>query len=64
MLILNIPLFILTFIRVGKEVAVKGVFGTIMLSLFIDILEKFEPLTQDRFLACIYGGILVELVQQ
>ena len=59
MLILNIPLFILTFIRVGKEVAVKGVFGTIMLSLFIDILEKFEPLTQDRFLACIYGGILV-----
>ena len=59
MLILNIPLFILTFIRVGKEVAIKGVFGTIMLSLFIDILEKFEPLTQDRFLACIYGGILV-----
>lgn len=59
MLILNIPLFILTFIRVGKEVAVKGIFGTIMLSLFIDILEKFQPLTQDRFLACIYGGILV-----
>lgn len=59
MLILNIPLFILTFIRVGKEVAVKGIFGTIMLSIFIDILEKFEPLTHDRFLACIYGGILV-----
>lgn len=59
MLILNIPLFILTFIRVGKEIAVKGIFGTIMLSIFIDILEKFEPLTHDRFLACIYGGILV-----
>ncbi len=59
MLILNIPLIILTIIRVGKEVAIKGVFGTIMLSLFIDILERFEPLTHDRLLSCIYGGILI-----
>ena len=59
MLILNIPLIILTIIRVGKEVAIKGIFGTIMLSLFIDILEKFEPLTHDRLLSCIYGGILI-----
>ena len=52
MLILNIPLFILTIIRVGKETAIKGLIGTIALSVFIDILEKFEPLTEDRFLAC------------
>lgn len=60
-LILNIPLFILTIIRVGKETAIKGLIGTIALSVFIDILEKFEPLTQDRLLACIYGGMLVGL---
>ena len=59
MLILNIPLIILTIIRVGKETAIKGIFGTIVLSTFIDILERFDPLTQDRLLACIYGGILV-----
>ena len=58
MLILNIPLFILTIIKVGKGVAIKGIIGTILLSLFIDLLEKFDPLTEDRFLACIYGGIL------
>ena len=29
-----------------------------MLSLFIDIFDKFEPLTNDRFLGCIYGGII------
>ena len=58
MLILNIPLFILTIIKVGKGVAIKGIVGTILLSLFIDLLEKFDPLTEDRFLACIYGGIL------
>ena len=61
MLILNIPLIILTIIRVGKETAIKGVFGTIVLSIFIDILEKINPLTQDRLLACIYGGIFVGL---
>lgn len=59
MLLLNIPLFILTIIKVGKGVAIKGIVGTILLSLFIDLLEKFDPLTEDRFLACIYGGILI-----
>lgn len=61
MLILNIPLIILTIIRVGKETAIKGIIGTIVLSVFIDILEKFGALTEDRLLACIYGGILIGL---
>ena len=61
MLILNIPLIILTIIKVGKEIAIKGIFGTIVLSSFIDIFEKLKPLTEDRLLACIYGGILVGL---
>lgn len=61
MLILNIPLIIITIIKVGKEIAIKGIFGTIVLSVFIDILERFNPLTDDRFLACIYGGILIGL---
>ena len=61
MLVLNIPLIILTIIKVGKETAIKGIIGTILLSIFIDILERFEPLTEDRLLACIYGGILIGL---
>ncbi len=61
MFILNIPLIILTIIRIGKETAIKGIFGTIVLSIFIDILENFNPLTQDRLLACIYGGVFVGL---
>ena len=59
MLILNIPLIILTIIKVGKETAIKGIIGTIVLSIAIDILEQFNPITEDRLLACIYGGILV-----
>ena len=61
MLILNIPLIILTIIRVGKETAIKGIIGTVVLSSFIDIFERLKPLTEDRLLACIYGGILAGL---
>ena len=60
-LILNIPLFILGFIKLGKAFVVKAITGTVSLSVFIDIFEKLTPLTQDRFLACIYGGIIVGL---
>lgn len=59
MIILNIPLFVLALFRIGKKFVVKSIAGTIMLSLFLNILEKFPALTSDRFLACIYGGIIM-----
>ena len=58
-LLLNIPLFILAFIRIGKEFVFKSLLGTVFLSQFIDFFNKFNALTTDRFLACIYGGILI-----
>lgn len=59
MLILNIPLFIMSIYKMGKSFFAKSVIGTVSLSFFIDLLEKVEPLTNDRFLACIYGGIIM-----
>lgn len=56
---LNIPLFILSYFKIGKEFLIKGVLGTIFLSMFIDIFDRFKPLTQDRVLGCIYGGIIM-----
>lgn len=58
-LVVNLPLFIMSFIKKGKEFFIKGFMGTVTLSIFIDIFDKFQPLTTDRFLACIYGGIIV-----
>ena len=58
-LLLNIPLFILAFIRIGKEFVFKSILGTVFLSQFIDFFDRFNPLTTDRFLACIYGGIFI-----
>lgn len=57
--LLNIPFFIIAFIRIGKEFVLKSIVGTVMLSFFIDLLDKVKPLTNDRLLACIYGGILL-----
>lgn len=57
-LALNIPLFLLSTLKIGKEFLGKSIVGTVSLSIFIDILDKFEPLTQDKILACVYGGIL------
>lgn len=58
-LALNIPLFILALLRIGKELIWKSIIGTISLSLFINYFEKYSTLTTDKILASIYGGILV-----
>ena len=59
MIILNIPLFIIAFFRIGKQFIFKSILGTLLLSIFINLLEKFNGITTDIFLACIYGGILM-----
>lgn len=60
-ILLNIPFFIIAFIRIGKVFVIKSILGTLFLSTFIDFFERFNALTTDRFLACIYGGILIGL---
>ena len=59
--VINIPLFLMSILKIGKTFFVKSMIGTISLSIFIDILDKVIPLTEDKFLACIYGGILMGL---
>ena len=57
-ILINIPLFIMAIFKIGKSFFFKSMIGTIALSIFIDFLDQLEPLTNDRFLACIYGGII------
>lgn len=60
-LALNIPLFLFATVKIGRRFLEKSIIGTISLSVFIDILDRFEPLTNDKILACIYGGILTRI---
>ena len=57
-LVLNIPLFIFSWFKIGRQFFIKSIIGTISLSIFIDIFNNFEALTNDKLLASIYGGIL------
>lgn len=59
MFILNIPLLILSYFRIGKKFILKSLAGITILAIFIDILDRFPPLTEDRFLGCVYGGIVM-----
>ena len=58
-LVLNIPVFLFAWFKLGKKFLTKSIIGTISLSFFTDFLEKFEALTTDKILACVYGGILM-----
>ena len=58
-IIINIPLFLMSILKIGKNFFVKSLIGTVSLSVFIDELDKIPPATTDKFLACIYGGILI-----
>lgn len=60
-LILNIPLFIFATFKIGKEFFLKSIIGTIVMSVSIDILGNLTPFTNDKILACVYGGILTGL---
>ena len=57
-LLLNIPLFIITYKKLGKKIFLNSVLGTILLTFFLNLFENLKPITEDRFLACVYGGII------
>lgn len=60
-LAINVPLFIFSAYKLGKGFVIRSFVGTVTFSFAIDLLDKITPLTQDRFLACIYGGIIIGL---
>lgn len=59
MLLINVPLFVIAMVKVNKRLFFKSILGTVLLSVFIDLLGNLSPITNDRFLACIYGGIIM-----
>ena len=61
-LVLNMLLFILAFLVLGKSFGSKSIYATIMLSVFMWIIEKFFTpgvLTENMFLASFFGSIIL-----
>ncbi len=60
-IVLNIPVFVLAYIREGKSFFFKTLVSTFVFSKAIDYFEKMTPFTTDKILASVYGGILIGL---
>ncbi|MDO5557293.1 MAG: YitT family protein [Clostridia bacterium] len=62
MLLLNVPLYIFAFFKIGKPLFFKSVLGIVILSFFLEVFQSMGThivLTTDRLLAGIYGGVFV-----
>ena len=57
-LVLNLPLFMISYKAMGKVFAFRSLVATVAFSLFIDILP-LKPMTNDPLLGALYGGVLL-----
>ena len=58
-IIINIPLFIIGFFKLGKRGVLKSFIAMILSSVIIDLTVPFLPVfSGDHLLAAIYGGVL------
>lgn len=55
---INIPLLIISYFLLGKDVMIKSILGSLFFPFFVDILSHLEPVTTNYLLAAIYGGVL------
>jgi uncharacterized membrane-anchored protein YitT (DUF2179 family) len=56
-LIINIPLFIIGIMKLGKNFGWKTAYATAILSFFLKLIPP-QAVTPDHLLACIFGGVL------
>ena len=58
MLVLNLPFLYLGYKQIGKNFAISTIISIIALSIFSEFLEPVPRITEDYFLAAIFGGII------
>lgn len=58
MLVLNLPFLYLGYKQIGKTFAISTIVSIIAISVFSEFLEPVPQITQDYFLAAIFGGII------
>lgn len=58
-ILMNVPLFIISYFRLGKEFLVKSCFATFFYSYTIDFFSSINTFVDDKFLDSIYGGVLI-----
>jgi len=54
----NIPLLIISYVFLGKDVFVKSILGSLLFPLFTDLISGLEPWTTTPMLGALFGGVL------
>lgn len=57
-LALNIPVFVLGYVRMGKQFIGKTLLGTVMLSAWLYIIPSIDLAEGDYLLAALFGGLI------
>ncbi len=63
-ILVNLPLFAISILKLGREFNIKTIFSTVLLSIFLDNIKYDAFLTSysiDAFTSCIFGGMIVGL---
>lgn len=60
-LAINLPLFVIAIVKLGKKFVIKTIFSTVLLSVFLELF-KYDQVIQttqiDLLMSCIFGGII------
>jgi len=59
LVLLNIPFLYLGYVQIGKTFAISTLFSIISLSYWVSVFHPIPGLTNDLFLAAIFGGIII-----
>lgn len=59
-LILNLPLFVLSYFKISLKFTIYSIIGTVLLSTFLYLTSGFKSILNidDIFLRCIFGGVI------
>lgn len=60
-LVLNIPLFIVGWIKLGRNSMIYTIIGTTLLSLFISLTKNLQSPLEDQLLVSLYAGVTIGL---
>lgn len=60
-LAINLPLFVIAIVKLGKKFVIKTIFSTVLLSVFLELF-KYDQVIQttqiDLLMSCIFGAII------
>lgn len=58
-LILNIPVLLLGYKKIGKEFLIKSIYAMVIFALLLKIFNIINPITNEMLLATVFGGAIL-----